>query len=226
MGVSIAINIFLVSSSKVLRSSKQRLIIFTRYPEPGKTKTRLIPVLGSVGAANLQRQMTEHTILQVKQLQKAIDISVEIWFSDGDLQLMQKWLGSDLVYQPQGEGDLGLRMARSLLQAFQSGAEKAIIIGTDCPGLNPEILATAFDKLRTFDLVLGPALDGGYYLIGLRQLIPELFANIEWGTANVFQKTVEIAQKVNLSYVNLVSLADVDRPEDLSIWQQSFVTEG
>ncbi|MBD2613389.1 MAG: glycosyltransferase [Nostoc sp. GBBB01] len=226
MGVSIAINIFLVSSSKVLRSSKQRLIIFTRYPEPGKTKTRLIPVLGSVGAANLQRQMTEHTILQVKQLQKAIDISVEIWFSDGDLQLMQKWLGSDLVYQPQGEGDLGLRMARSLLQAFQSGAEKAIIIGTDCPGLNAEILATAFDKLRTFDLVLGPALDGGYYLIGLRQLIPELFANIEWGTANVFQKTVEIAQKVNLSYVNLVSLADVDRPEDLSIWQQSFVTEG
>ncbi|MGF1992430.1 MAG: TIGR04282 family arsenosugar biosynthesis glycosyltransferase [Nostoc sp. ZfuVER08] len=226
MGVSIAINIFLVSSSKVLRSSKQRLIIFTRYPEPGKTKTRLIPVLGSVGAANLQGQMTEHTILQVKQLQKAIDISVEIWFSDGDLQLMQKWLGSDLVYQPQGEGDLGLRMARSLLQAFQSGAEKAIIIGTDCPGLNAEILATAFDKLRTFDLVLGPALDGGYYLIGLRQLIPELFANIEWGTANVFQKTVEIAQKVNLSYVNLVSLADVDRPEDLSIWQQSFVTEG
>ncbi len=226
MGVSIAINIFLVFSSKVLRSSKQSLIIFTRYPEPGKTKTRLIPVLGSVGAANLQRQMTEHTILQVKQLQKAIDISVEIWFSDGDLQLMQKWLGSDLVYQPQGEGDLGLRMARSLLQAFQSGAEKAIIIGTDCPGLNPEILATAFDKLRTFDLVLGPALDGGYYLIGLRQLIPELFANIEWGTANVFQKTVEIAQKVNLSYVNLVSLADVDRPEDLSIWQQSFVTEG
>ncbi|PHJ68375.1 hypothetical protein VF14_01845 [Nostoc linckia z18] len=226
MGVSIAINIFLVSSSKVLRSSKQRLIIFTRYPEPGKTKTRLIPVLGSVGAANLQRRMTEHTILQVKQLQKAIDISVEIWFSDGDLQLMQKWLGSDLVYQPQGEGDLGLRMARSLLQAFQSGAEKAIIIGTDCPGLNAEILATAFDKLRTFDLVLGPALDGGYYLIGLRQLIPELFANIEWGTANVFQKTVEIAQKVNLSYVNLVSLADVDRPEDLCIWQQSFVTEG
>ncbi len=223
---SIAINIFLVSSSKVLRSSKQRLIIFTRYPKPGKTKTRLIPVLGSVGAANLQRQMTEHTILQVKQLQKAIDISVEIWFSNGDLQLMQKWLGLDLVYQPQGEGDLGLRMARSLLQAFQSGAEKAIIIGTDCPGLNAEILATAFDKLRTFDLVLGPALDGGYYLIGLRQLIPELFANIEWGTANVFQKTVEIAQKVNLSYVNLVSLADVDRPEDLCIWQQSFVTEG
>lgn len=204
-------------------SSKQRLIIFTRYPEPGKTKTRLIPVLGSVGAANLQRQMTEHTILQVKELQKVIDISVAVWYSGGDLRLMQEWLGLNLVYQPQGEGDLGSRMARSLLQAFQSGAEKAIIIGTDCPGLNAQILATAFDKLRTFDLVLGPAMDGGYYLIGLRQPIPELFANIEWGTAQVFQRTLEIAQKLNLSHVNLVPLADIDRPEDLSTWEQAFM---
>ncbi|BAY74925.1 hypothetical protein NIES25_13420 [Nostoc linckia NIES-25] len=92
---------------------------------------------------------------------------------------MQKWLGLDLVYQPQGEGNLGSRMARSLIQAFQSGAEKAVIIGTDCPRLNAQILAIAFDKLRTFDLVLSPAIDGAYYLIGLRQLIPELFANIE-----------------------------------------------
>ncbi len=204
-------------------SPKQHLIIFTRYPEPGKTKTRLIPVLGSVGAANLQRQMTEHTIFNVKELQTVIDISVEVRFAGGNMELMQQWLGLDLVYQSQGEGDLGSRMARSLLQAFQSGAEKAIIIGTDCPGLNAQILATAFEKLHTFDLVLGPALDGGYYLIGLRQTIPELFANIEWGTAQVFQKTVEIAQKFNLSQVNLINLADVDRPEDLLIWEQAFV---
>ncbi|MFN6518104.1 MAG: TIGR04282 family arsenosugar biosynthesis glycosyltransferase [Nostoc sp. CreGUA01] len=204
-------------------SPKQHLIIFTRYPEPGKTKTRLIPVLGSVGAANLQRQMTEHTIFNVKELQTVIDISVEVRFAGGNMELMQQWLGLDLVYQSQGEGDLGSRMARSLLQAFQSGAEKAIIIGTDCPGLNAQILATAFEKLHTFDLVLGPALDGGYYLIGLRQTIPELFANIEWGTAQVFQKTVEIAQKFNLSQINLIKLADVDRPEDLSIWEQAFL---
>ncbi|MFN6535112.1 MAG: TIGR04282 family arsenosugar biosynthesis glycosyltransferase [Nostoc sp. EkiNYC01] len=207
-------------------SPKQHLIIFTRYPEPGKTKTRLIPVLGSVGAANLQRQMTEHTIFQVKELQKIIDISVEVRFAGGDLQLMQDWLGLNLVYQCQGEGDLGLRMARSLLQAFQFGAEKAIIIGTDCPGINAQVLATAFDRLHTFELVLGPAIDGGYYLIGLQQPIPELFANIEWGTAQVFQKTVEIAQKLNLSHVNLTPLADVDRPEDLPIWEKAFVGEG
>ncbi|MFW9264338.1 TIGR04282 family arsenosugar biosynthesis glycosyltransferase [Nostoc sp. CALU 546] len=206
-------------------NAKQHLIIFTRYPEPGKTKTRLIPALGTVGAANLQRKMTEHTIFQVQELQKAIDISVEVRFVGGDSQLMQDWLGLDLVYQSQGEGDLGLRMARSLFDAFQSGAEQVIIIGTDCPGVNPQILATAFEKLHAFDLVLGPAIDGGYYLIGLCQPIPELFVNIEWGTAQVFQKTVDIAQKLNLSHVNLLPLADVDRPEDLPIWEQALVRD-
>ncbi len=124
--------------------AKQHLIIFTRYPEPGKTKTRLIPALGTVGAANLQRQMTEHTISQVKEFQKATDISVEVRFAGGDFQLMQDWLGFDLVYQPQGEGDLGFAMVRSLFNAFESGAEKVIIIGTDCPGVNAEILSNSF----------------------------------------------------------------------------------
>ncbi|AVH70152.1 TIGR04282 family arsenosugar biosynthesis glycosyltransferase [Nostoc sp. 'Lobaria pulmonaria (5183) cyanobiont'] len=206
-------------------SPKQHLIVFTRYPEPGKTKTRLIPVLGTVGAANLQREMTEHTIFQVQELQKAVAISVEVRFAGGDSQLMQDWLGLDLVYQSQGGGDLGLRMARSLFDAFQSGAEKVIIIGTDCPGVNAQILATAFEKLDAFDLILGPALDGGYYLIGLRQPIPQLFVNIEWGTAQVFQKTVDIAQKLNLSYADLLPLADVDRPEDLPIWEQTLAEE-
>ena len=84
-------------------------------------------------------------------------------------------------------------MARSLRNAFLSEAEKVIIIGTDSPGVNAQILATAFEKLHAFDLVLSPTINGGYYLIGLRQPIPELFVNIEWGTAQVFQKTVDIA---------------------------------
>nr|WP_208492325.1 TIGR04282 family arsenosugar biosynthesis glycosyltransferase [aff. Roholtiella sp. LEGE 12411] len=207
------------------KSLKQHLIIFTRYPEPGKTKTRLIPALGTHGAANLQRQMTEHTIFQVKELQKASAVSVEVRFAGGDWQLMQDWLGFSLVYQLQGEGNLGDRMARSLLDAFQSGAEKVIIIGTDCPDVNAQILATAFEQLQVFELVLGPAIDGGYYLIGLRQPIPELFVNIEWGTAQVFQKTVEIAQLLNLSSVYLPTLADVDRPEDLPIWEKTLKGE-
>ena len=198
------------------KPSKQHLIIFTRYPEPGNTKTRLIPALGDVGAANLHKQMTEQTIFQVKELQKMTRVSVEVRFTGGDLEKMQNWLGNDLGYQFQGEGDLGARMERSLINAFNQKAEKVIIIGTDCPDLNSQILTTAFEQLEVFNLVLGPALDGGYYLMGLQQPIAELFMNISWGTDQVFAKTVEIAQKLNLSIGYLQPLADIDRPEDLN----------
>ncbi|MEA5504223.1 TIGR04282 family arsenosugar biosynthesis glycosyltransferase [Halotia wernerae UHCC 0503] len=204
---------------KPSESIKQHLIIFTRYPEPGKTKTRLIPALGTVGAANLQREMTEHTISQVRELQTATCISLEVRFSGGNLPLMQNWLGLDLFYQSQGEGDLGSRMARSLFDAFESGREQVIIIGTDCPEVNSQILTEAFEQLHTCDLVLGPAIDGGYYLIGLRRLIPELFVNIDWGTSQVLQQTVDIAEELNISLVYLPPLADVDFPEDLPIWK-------
>ncbi|MDF5720593.1 MAG: TIGR04282 family arsenosugar biosynthesis glycosyltransferase [Rhizonema sp. PD37] len=198
---------------------KQHLIIFTRYPEAGKTKTRMIPALGTKGAADLHRQMTEHTLTQVKQLQSNA-ISFEVRFAGGDLQLMQGWLGSDSIYQSQGDGDLGQRMARSLFSAFQSGAEQAVIIGTDCPDVNADILAEAFAKLHHYNLVLGPAMDGGYYLVGLQYPIPELFIDIDWGTAKVLQQTVEVAENLNLSVAYLPYLADIDRPEDLPIWEK------
>ena len=212
-----------------LKPSRQHLIIFTRYPEPGKTKTRLIPALGDVGAANLHKQMTEHTIFQVKELQKITRVSVEVRFTGGNLEKMQNWLGHDLGYQFQSEGDLGARMAESFINAFNQKAQQVIIIGTDCPDLNSQILTTAFEKLEVFNLVLGPALDGGYYLIGLQQPIAELFMNISWGTAQVFAKTVEIAQKLNLSIGYLQPLADIDRPEDLTalsdVMSYSFLSQ-
>lgn len=200
-------------------SNKQHLIVFTRYPEPGKTKTRLIPALGAQGAANLQRQMTEYTLSQVKKLQVISPTLVEIRFAGGNLQLMRAWLGKNFIYQPQGAGDLGQRMEQSLGNALQNGAQKVVFIGIDCPGVNGEILATAFKNLDSYDLVIGPAVDGGYYLIGLKQYIPELFANIDWGTATVLQRTINIAQQLSLSQVQLLPLADVDRPEDMPIWE-------
>jgi hypothetical protein len=116
-------------------------------------------------------------------------------------------------------------MRRSLYDGFQGHAEKVVIIGTDCPGLNFQILTQAFEATHTLDLVLGPAIDGGYYLIGLRRFIPELFINIDWGSSQVLHQTVEIANQLNLSYHYLPQLADVDRPEDLSVWQQVWETE-
>lgn len=201
---------------------KEHLIIFTRYPEQGKTKTRLIPALGAKGAAILHRQMTEYTLGKVKELQSSRSISVEVGFAGGTEALMQDWLGADIVYQPQGEGDLGSRMARSLSLAFQSGIDRAVIIGTDCPGLNAELMECAFQTLHlSHDLVIGPAIDGGYYLLGLRRFISELFIGINWGTAKVLQQTVDIAKQLDLSIAYLPKLADVDRPEDLPVWEKT-----
>jgi uncharacterized protein len=198
---------------------KSTLIVFTRYPEPNQTKTRLIPLLGAEGAANLQRQMTEHTLLQVKELQKFTDISVELRFAGGNFESMQAWLGENIIYHPQGEGDLGVKMNRAISECFNNGAKKVVVIGTDCPGIDAQLLATAFQHLDHSNLVLGPALDGGYYLIGLRWLAPELFQNIQWGTSKVWQQTMDIAQNLKLSCVNLKQLSDVDRPEDVAVWE-------
>ena len=207
------------SSPKI---AKKHLIIFTRYPQPGKTKTRLIPALGVEGATNLQRQMTEFTLSKVKKFQESAAISFEIRFTGGNLPLMQNWLGTELNYLLQGEGDLGKRMENSFLSAFDKGAQEVITIGIDCPGVNAQVLAEAFEKIRNCDLLLGPAVDGGYYLIGLKRAIGQLFINIDWGTAKVLQQTVDIAQQLNLSVAYLQTLADIDRPEDLPIWQNSY----
>jgi uncharacterized protein len=193
---------------------KEHLIVFTRYPEPGKAKTRLIPVLGAAGAANLHRQMTEYTIGQVRELQANRKVYVEVYFTGSESTTIQNWLGQDLVYQSQGEGDLGMRMLQAFAVALKAEAN-AIAIGTDCPSLNSQLLAQAFEMLPHHDLVLGPATDGGYYLIGLRRLIPELFAKIHWGTSEVFPQTVKIAANLNLSVAYLPTLSDIDRPEDL-----------
>lgn len=196
---------------------KEKLIVFTRYPEAGKTKTRLIPVLGKEGAAKLHQQLTEGTISQAKQLKNTRQLFVEVYFTGGSQELMEAWLGNDIFYQNQVTGDLGIKMAAAFEMSFNSGVEKVVLIGTDCPGLNADLMAKAFNELDGQDLVLGPALDGGYYLIGLRRFIPEIFMGINWGTAEVLGQSVAIARNLNLAIAYLSPLADIDRPEDLSL---------
>ena len=203
---------------------KKHLIVFTRYPEPGTTKTRLIPLIGDEGAADLQRKMTEHTLFQVKRLSTQRELSVEIRYEGGDKHLMQTWLGQDFEYRPQGTGDLGRRMKRSFEDAFRAGATSAVIIGTDIPELTHGIIQKAFDVLQQKNMALGPAKDGGYYLIGLRKnsiskAIPELFGGINWGAGDVLEKTIKIATHSGLSFTLLDVLQDIDHPEDLMIWE-------
>jgi len=210
-------------------SHPERLIIFTRYPEPGKTKTRLIQVLGEQGAAKLQRQMTEHLISTARNLLNFRSLIIEIRYEGGSKGLMQNWLGPEFTYYPQHQGDIGQRMCRALDDAFQSGTKAAIIIGTDIPGITIDILKNAFEKLKTNDLIFGPASDGGYYLIGIKDVSwseanTQLFLGIHWGTAEVLKQTLAVAAKLGLSHRLLDTLDDVDRPADLHIWQQCMQT--
>jgi rSAM/selenodomain-associated transferase 2/rSAM/selenodomain-associated transferase 1 len=202
---------------------RERLIIFTRYPEPGKTKTRLIPVLGEQGAADLQRRMTEHLISGIDNVCPFRFLSLEIRYEGGNETLMRSWLGDNFTYHPQPPGDIGHRMCMVFDEAFRDGAENTIIIGTDIPGISRDIIRNAFEQLGKHDLVFGPARDGGYYLIGVRKgswpkVRPVLFENITWGTDKVLTQTLQAAEKMDLSHRLLVSLSDVDRPEDLDIW--------
>jgi uncharacterized protein len=187
------------------------LIIFTRYPRPGQAKTRLIPALGPQGAARLQIAMTEHSLSQARGLKTPI----AIYYTNGEEPELRDWLGEDLCYYPQAAGDLGAKMLGAFCHTLGEGNDAAVIIGTDCPGIDTQLLAQTFEALQTSDLVLGPALDGGYYLIGLRRVIPALFDSIPWSTDQVLGQTLGIAKGLDLSIHLLPELPDIDRPEDL-----------
>ena len=198
------------------------LIIFTRYPTPGKVKTRLIPAVGAVGAALLHRSMTAQVIDRARVLSRNLPVTIAVHFDGDNYQQMSDWLGTDLAYQSQGDGDVGARMARSFAAVCQPNSA-VILIGTDCPELTTAILAQAFELLQSGrDLVLGGAVDGGYYLIGMGDYHSELFSNIDWSTDRVLSQTVAIAYHLNLSVGYLPTLTDIDRPEDLPILTQNL----
>jgi len=198
-----------------------RLVIFTRYPEPGKTKTRLIPYLGADGAAELQREMGIHVLSAARAFTKENPADIEVRFDGGNPLFMRHWLGFDLIYQ--GRGDLGARMSRAFPKAF-AAAERVVIIGADCPSITPEDIADAFNTLHKSDIVVGPTEDGGYYLIGLRKEalkadFTALFRDMHWGTDRVFDETVSRARKLGWVLTLLEKRRDVDRREDIEWWQ-------
>jgi rSAM/selenodomain-associated transferase 1 len=199
------------------QSHQRGIIIFTRFPEPGSTKTRLIPVLGPEGACRLHRELTEKIVARVRRFKKSYPLMIEIHFTGGSREQMAGWLGTDLDYVIQAEGDLGARMEEAFQKGFRQGWERVVLIGSDLPDLTPAILRESFKRLNDHELVLGPARDGGYYLIGLKTRRPELFGNsIVWGSKEVLIETLLTADRLGLRTALLVGLRDVDRPEDLN----------
>jgi len=188
-----------------------RVAVFARWPKPGAVKTRLSPALPGPLALDLYRAMLRDALASAGE---AGAVERFLYWADapagGDLEAPDGF-----VTRRQRGGDLGERLTDALGELLAGPDARAVVIGADCPELTPPILREAFDALASADLVLGPASDGGYYLLGLRRPAPALFASIAWGTASVLEQTLERARGSGLETVLLGGLADLDTPDDL-----------
>ncbi|WP_373488576.1 TIGR04282 family arsenosugar biosynthesis glycosyltransferase [Blastomonas sp.] len=184
------------------------LLLFAKYPLPGYAKTRLIPVLGEAGAAALHRTLAERTIATLKES----GAPVEVRYAGADEATMRAWLGPEIALVAQVEGDLTAR----LIDAARPGPH--IFFGADTPDLAVAHVHAAIAALASHDVVIGPAEDGGYYLIGMATARPELLTNMPWSTDQVFRETMQRCADLGLSVALLEALADCDRPEDLARW--------
>jgi rSAM/selenodomain-associated transferase 2/rSAM/selenodomain-associated transferase 1 len=203
-----------------MNGNQPRLILFTRQPVPGRVKTRLMPTLGAEGAAALHRRLTLRAFRTAEAWRAKTNAILEIRFDGGSEAAMRHWLGDGPLYRPQGEGDLGERMARGFEENFREASPATVIIGSDCPALGTASLTATFDGLTRHRAVLGPANDGGYYLVGLTKPAPELFRGIAWGTDTVLAESVRVLEQLNTPPLLLERLDDVDRPEDLAAWRR------
>lgn len=196
------------------------LLIFAREPVLGRVKTRLAAGIGAEAALATYRELLALTARAIA----AAGVPATVWLAEEPVppcepaQFRPEWPGLPWRVQPPAES-LGARMAHAFSAAFAAGAGQAIIIGTDCPGLSAKLLQRAFELLLSHDVVLGPAADGGYYLLGMNKLEPELFANKDWSTATVLPDTLADAVRLGLRVAQLPTLHDVDSAEDLAIWR-------
>ena len=166
----------------------------------------------------MHREMTLHTLRWAAELRNRLQVGVEVWFSGGGVTEMRALYGDDFEFRPQSDGDLGRRLSAALNDP--EGFQPTVIVGTDCPDLSDDNAQKAFAALDEYDVVLGPALDGGYYLIGMRRFVPALFQDIAWGTSTVLVQTQRIAAEHGLRVFLLDPLPDVDEPADLVHWHR------
>ncbi len=197
-------------------SDDAHLIVFGRYPRVGKTKTRLIPALGPAGAAALQKRLAEQTVVAARQAAKRIGSRLVYCHEGGNRKQLRRWLGDRRIrYVAQANGDLGRRMHLAMQRAFDGGARRVVLVGTDIPGLTTEIIEQAFSALHEKDLVFGPSIDGGYWLVGMTT--PEnIFDGIVWSRPDVLEKSLALAREKRMTSHLLAPLNDLDTPDDLA----------
>lgn len=202
--------------------SGMSLIIFARFPSPGKVKTRLARDIGDELAAEFYRLCAEHVFSESTKLSERVQRY--LFYSDADdFEEMQHWVGTQFNFMAQVGRDIGGRLEHAFCTVFEHGAEKVIALATDVPGLSAAIIEEAFQSLHSSDVVLGPCPDGGYYLLGMKRLYKELFADIHWSTNQVLNETLHVARNLGLTVRLLPALVDIDTKEDLRGWHDEVL---
>jgi uncharacterized protein len=203
------------------------VLVFTKFPLAGFAKTRLIPALGADRAAAVSRVLSDRCIRTVREYASSSSTpatSVAIHYASrtedasAEHRRVQEWLGvlSNEMLVAQVAGNLGDRLVAAFQSAFDRGARKVVVVGTDIPDIDTCVLRTAFTALDTSDAVVGPALDGGYYLLGLSGAYLEVFRDVQWGTDAVFAETKRNMKRLGLAMATLRVLRDIDLPADIA----------
>lgn len=186
------------------------ILLFAKAPRAGSVKRRLSAVIGDEAAVAAYRAVGRRVALQVAEC-----YPLTVWYDPPDAEgEMRRWLGAH-EFRPQVAGDLGQRLSHAFDTHFALGEAPVVALGADAPNVNGLTIEVALEALEHADVVLGPALDGGYYLLGLRYPVPELFVNIPWGTASVLQVTMEACARRHLVVRQLEPLRDLDTAADL-----------
>jgi hypothetical protein len=194
------------------------IIVFTKFPAEGKVKTRLAKTMGNKFAVSFFRVCAEHTFSELLIVEEMGCDLFLFCSEEKEIEQVMKWTGNNFKYYSQQGSDLGIKMYNAFNTVFKKGYKKAIIIGTDSPDISNNLIQNAISVLENYNVVIGPANDGGYYLLGFKSKLIDLFSGIEWSTNLVFDNTIEKLNSSKLNYFILDELTDIDTLEDLQYW--------
>lgn len=199
-----------------MKQHENVLMIFVKNPVPGKVKTRLAKTMGEEKALEIYRQLIDYT----HQVTKKVAVDKIVFYSD-ELPETDVWEAKNYDKMVQQGSDLGKRMMNAFKHAFKEGYKKAVLIGSDCFEITPQIIEEAFDGLPANNFVIGPSHDGGYYLIGMAVLYASVFKNKRWSSDDVLHDTLIDIRNINGSYKLLKELTDIDTEADLEAVRNS-----
>ena len=193
---------------------EQSLLIFAKNLIPGRGKTRLAATIGNEAALSVYKRLLQHTASITKEL----PVRKTVFYSDF-IEASDIWESRNYQKQLQWGNDLGERMKNAFEFSFNQGIKETAVIGTDCFELSDVAIVHAFTFLKIHDIVIGPARDGGYYLLAMKEDHPQLFENIRWSTGEVLEQTLSVCERLNLSVYLLPALVDIDTEDDLRLFE-------